>query len=170
MNALRRAFARDRAVRAVAAAAPRGTLEEVVAHTRRTRGRPVLLFPVRLTNQSMSGVWLQTPECDFIAYPDDATEIRKSAVVCHEVAHMLLGHAPTMNPQLPEVLRGLAPTVDSDIAARFLKDPTVLGALMRSHAYRTPYERDAEVVGTRIVAHLRRASAIGGDAASQALR
>ncbi|MGL4744122.1 MAG: hypothetical protein ACRCXL_06995 [Dermatophilaceae bacterium] len=170
MSMLRRAIARDRVVRAVAAASPRGALDEVVRYAQQTRSREIDLLPVPLTGADMSGVWLRTSSRDVIAYPADATPLRQNAVVCHEVAHMLLGHDPSVNPQLPDVLHGVAPDLDPEVAERFLSHPDLTAAAMRGHAYRTPYERDAEVVGTRIVAHLRRASAVGDDPASRALR
>lgn len=120
-----------------------GDLTDLVARVAQTRGRPVHLMPAKLGPEAPSGFWLATATADYIAYPDDAPPTRRAAIVCHEVAHMLLEH--DLSDPDPEALAGLtAPVLDPAVAARFL----------RRHSYATRDEREAELLGTRLMAAL----------------
>lgn len=83
------------------------------------RGRPITLIatePAFLTD-SLCGLWLAREDDDVILYERDATDFRIHHVVCHQIAHMVLGHhsaesarcraLPDLAPELVNIiLRG----------------------------------------------------------------
>lgn len=120
-----------------------GDLEDLVEHVARSRGRSVCLLPTDVVPEAPSGVWVATDKADYIAFPSDAPPTRRAAIICHELAHMLLGHAPQEGG--PQALARLAaPAIAPDVAARFL---------LRHH-YVSREEREAETLATRLVAAL----------------
>ena len=120
---------------------PGGGLSDLLDRVAQTRGRPVHLVPAELGPEAPSGLWLSTPAADYIAYPSDAPPTRRALIICHELAHMVLGHE--LSDPDPEALAAVAaPAMDSAVAARFL----------RRHDYATPAERDAEMLATRLMA------------------
>jgi len=124
-----------------------GDLTDFLQALAQSRGRPIMLLPVPRDADDPSGVWIATEHNDYIAFPEDAAPARKAAIVCHEVAHMLLGHAPQPGPEgLGALAVAAAPTLDPDVAARFL----------RRHGYASGTEADAENLGTRLAAELAR--------------
>jgi hypothetical protein len=120
-----------------------GDLADLVAEVARRRGRPVHLLPASLGPDAPSGMWVSTDRADYVVFPDEATPARRTSVVCHELAHMLLEHEPQDGAQTA-LAAAAAPTIDSAVAARML---------MR-HAYASRQERDAELLGTRLAAAL----------------
>ena len=84
----------------------------------------------------VSGMWLALPDQDVIAYPSGATEMRRCAVVGHEIGHMLLDHD----------VSGLGKTLD-------LADVPVSRFLAREH-YNNAEEAAAERIATLVVRDL----------------
>lgn len=75
----------------------------------------------------------------YISYPAAASRISRAAVVCHELAHMLLGHIPQPDTAATSSLPSSLPTsIDPSIVARFL----------RRHHYADAQEDAAERLGT----------------------
>ena len=124
-----------------------GDLTEFVEALARSRGRPTVLLGVAFDAEAPSGVWIVTDKRDYIAYPNDASAARKAAIVCHEVAHMLLGHDPPPGTEgLLSLAASAAPTLDPAVAIR----------LLARHCYASEQEADAEGLGTRLAAELAR--------------
>lgn len=116
------------------------------------RGRPVRLL-IEPLPESISGALLSTETADYIAVAQGASPERKVAVVCHEVAHALLGHdhqgSASSNLVDAGLLRGLSPElIKSVVAGR--------------QAYASTVEADAELVATHISVQLRKRVMRGG--------
>ena len=102
------------------------------------RGRPVHVLPQRFTGRSTSGLWLPTRQADYLVIDEPTTPSRRAAIVCHEVAHILLGHTPRIATS--EVIAVAMPDISPALIAR---------ALAR-HAYASEDEANAEELGTLI--------------------
>jgi len=123
----------------------------------------VLNYP--LDTAGPSGLWIGTSSGDYIVCSADTTPTRRAAIVCHELAHVLLGHEPEVGDleAAQAVVQLLAPDVDPLVAARF----------MTRHGYEGPAEEDAEAAATAFVtaaAHRQRAAATATDRVSERLR
>ncbi|WP_341855735.1 hypothetical protein [Brachybacterium sp. GPGPB12] len=102
---------------------------------------------------ALSGLLISTEQADYIAVAEKASPERLAAIVCHEIAHALLGHdhEGSLGQELLEtgLLSGLdARLADSVVAAR--------------QAYAQTAETDAETVATHISIELRRRLMRGG--------
>lgn len=142
-----------------------GSIDGFVAAVGQHRGRPVSVVDFPLDPAGPSGFWIGTTTGDYLIRSAEATPIRRAAITCHELAHMLLGHQPEVGElQGVEVItRVLAPDLDTSVAARFLT----------RHGYEATEEGDAEAVATTLVtvAALRqRAAATVSDRVSTRLR
>lgn len=122
-----------------------GDLDELVARVATSRSRTITLMPICLPEDAPSGLWIATGARDYIVYPDDADAQWRSGIVCHEIAHMLLGHDPRPGTSdLGGLVAAAAPSIDPQVAARFL----------HRHGYADAVEADAENLGTRLAAEL----------------
>lgn len=118
---------------------PTGNLAEFVALVGQSRRRPITQLPIALSNDQPSGLWIATAERDYIAYPATASVTRRVAITCHELAHMLLGHAPQQDDD------GLARMVSSLVTH---VDPKVAARILHRHHYAEDVEAAAEGLGT----------------------
>lgn len=124
-------------------------VEAVAAH----RGRALRLLPFDLGPDAPSGLWVKTAESDYVLYDANASAQQRDAIICHELAHMLLQHDPGENgAELGQLVD--TPLISADVAARFLP----------RHGYADDAEADAENVATHL------ASELAVRAASYALR
>jgi hypothetical protein len=122
-----------------------GDLDEFVARVASSRGRPITLMSIHVPDGAPSGLWIATARHDYIVYPDDADPQWKSAIICHEIAHMMLGHDPEPGTSdLAAIAASAAPNIDPAVAARFL----------RRHGYAEAAEAAAEQLGTRLTTRL----------------
>lgn len=87
-----------------------------------------------------SGLWIATGDRDYIVTPENASPARHNAIVCHELAHMLLGHEGSLGMHAASI----APGIDPAVAARFLG----------RHAYDNELEHSAETLGTQLAAEV----------------
>lgn len=130
-----------------------GSIDEMLTLLSAIRGRPMSLLTEDL-NQSVSGLLLSTDQADYIAVPANASPERLCAIVCHEVAHALLGHDHS-KPLIRSLMdSGLLPGVDEDFAR------SIVAA---RYVYMDPTEVDAEIVATYLAKELRRRVLRGGD-------
>src|SRR5690349_17683563 len=83
--------AQERALRLVPAS---GRLEDLVANVALRSGRPLRLLPFDLGRDEPTGLWISTDSADYVVYPSAASAAQRTAIVCHELAHMLLQHQP----------------------------------------------------------------------------
>lgn len=101
--------------------------------------RPVLLRRADLPPDLPSGLVVETRTAFVIFLDALASPWLQDGIVCHEVAHLLLGHH-----LVPGVTRAFVPTIDPD---------SVVRALART-CYERSYEREAEALGTVLFARL----------------
>lgn len=120
-----------------------GNLEGLVRNVGLHRGRPVLLQEMSVPGVS-SGLVVAFDHADCILVAKTSGPSRRDAIVCHEVAHLLLEH--TGDTATSDLLADLAPNLSADLVARMLA----------RHAYDTPEEREAETMATMLVAERRK--------------
>jgi hypothetical protein len=115
-----------------------GNLDGLLDALGQERGRRIHVLPQRFAGRSTSGLWLPTKRADYLVIDEPTTPSRRAAIICHEVAHILLGHTPDFTTS--EVIAAAMPDLSPELIAR---------ALAR-HAYATDDEADAEELGTLI--------------------
>lgn len=115
-----------------------GDLDGLLNALGRQRGRPLHVLPQKFAGRPTSGLWLPTNRADYLVIDEPTTPSRRSAIICHEVAHILLGHAPDIVNS--EVIAAAMPNLSPELVAR---------ALAR-HAYGSDDEAEAEELGTLI--------------------
>ncbi len=142
-----------------------GDIDGFVSAVAAYRGRAMRVLNYPLDAAGPSGLWIGTSSGDYIVCSADTTPTRRAAIVCHELAHMLLGHEPEVGDAAAAqaVARVLAPDVDPLVAARFLA----------RHGYEGPAEEDAEAAATAFVtvaANRQEAAVTATDRVSERLR
>lgn len=153
MTAKRQTAKAARQVRSVAARASRlvprnGDVDELVSAISAERARPIRVMAEDLHPSGPFGVWFPTAKNDWIIIPKGIGAAARTATICHELAHMLLGHEPRplmSFADLDELVARIAPEIDPEIAKRIL--------LARS-LYDDDLEIDAEVLATVLVTKL----------------
>lgn len=131
---------------------PSGDLTDLLDAISKERGRPMTLLHATL-DTTLSGLLISTEQADYVAVSDGASPERLAAIVCHEVAHALLGHEHegSLGRELAE--SGLLNGIDSKLADSIV-------AARRAYAHAD--EADAETVATYISIELRRRVLRGG--------
>lgn len=141
-----------------------GDVEDLVAAVGSTRRRAVHLLGADLGPTGPTGMWIATEHGDYIVHPADASAAERTAVICHELAHMLLGHQPEGDDEAwQQMAATVAPDIAIEVAQRFLG----------RHGYADRLEADAEHLGTVLVTQLARnaaANTLRRDAVSERLR
>lgn len=127
------------------------TRDVLVASVAQRRGRPIRLVPVsrRVIPGHHYGMWLSRVCDDVIVYTDDTSDVHATHIVCHEIAHMELGHDRDSVGDTdlgPDRLRDLEPVVGSS---------RIVGAFGRSN-YSSRQEYDAELLATYIMSRVSR--------------
>ncbi len=118
---------------------PHPTLAELhAAYEARTR-RTLRLIERDVAPGEPTGTYEQYLTQDRIYYPEHTSPAHQLLVICHELAHLLLGHIPRHHAIDPAVVR------------------RVLG---RSH-YDDPTEHEAETIGTLLYQQLNLAPDVG---------
>lgn len=124
-----------------------GALEGLVSNVAAHRGRALTVLETEL-GDGLTGLWIATPTVDYIVIDQGCTASRRAAVLCHEIAHMLLGH---LGAPVGEDLASLVPTLR----------PTLVGRFLTRHGYAEPDEHAAEHLATHLMAeHARRERAV----------
>jgi hypothetical protein len=116
-------------------------VDEFVALVAADRRRPIRLLPHDLTTGDATGYALRRRSEDVIVVPAKAVGARRDTIICHELAHIVLGHAPLVTDDI-EVLSMLAPNCPPELVARFIP----------RDGYDTDDERAAETLATRLIA------------------
>ncbi|MFF9155386.1 hypothetical protein ACF1AB_24520 [Streptomyces sp. NPDC014846] len=94
------------------------------------RGRPISLLSMPLpADRGPCGLWVATPDVDYVIYQANTRKAHQGHIVLHEIGHMLCGHQSTPVEEA-EVSRLLLPNIDPSVVR------VVLG--------RTHYDRDEE--------------------------
>lgn len=161
---LRRRPARsaDRAARkGLSLLPPDGDLDAFIEAVSDERGRQIVVLEYPLGDSAASGLWLTTAEVDYIVVSSGAALSRRTAILCHELAHMLLGHEA--DAEAADALAAVAPDISPEVRGRFLART----------AYEAHTECDAEEVGTSLATELlrrQRHPRWSGDRVGQRLR
>ena len=141
-----------------------GDVEDLVAAVGGARRRAIHLLGADLGPTGPTGMWIATEHGDYIVHPVDASAAERTAVICHELAHMLLGHQPEDDGKAwQQMAATVAPDIATEVAQRFLG----------RHGYADRLEADAEHLGTVLVTQLARhaaAKTVRRDAVSERLR
>ncbi|MFE1444417.1 hypothetical protein [Streptomyces sp. NPDC058739] len=118
-------------------------INTLVDQLQQRRGRAISLVPMALPpDRGPCGMWVATPDVDYIVYQKHTWRTLQIHIVLHEIGHMLCEHEATP-AEHDEVSRLLLPTIDP--------------ALVRVVLGRTSYDRDeekaAELVASLIPLH-----------------
>ncbi len=117
--------------------------DQFVEQVSRSRTRPISLITLPIPERQASGYWLPWADRDVVVVPDSAVGARRDAIVCHELAHIVLEHEPLLANDV-EDLGILAPNLSPELVARFLP----------RHGYEARIEREAETLATRLIAYI----------------
>ena len=131
-----------------------GNVDDFVAAVSAQRGRRIAVLGCSMPDDGPSGYWAPTPDVDYILHADSITAEYRETVVCHEIAHMVLGHEAREG--LMDT-RAIAPSISPEVAARFLT----------REGYPDEIEADAEMLATLIAAELVARADAGSRAATQ---
>jgi hypothetical protein len=71
-----------------------GRVEDLVEAVSAAQEWPVRLLPFDLGRGAPSGLWIATGAADYIVYPSGASAAERTAIICHELSHILLQHEP----------------------------------------------------------------------------
>lgn len=125
-----------------------------------SRGRPIHVLDMPIPPTAPSGGWWACENDDYLVVDVASTQSRRAAIICHELAHILLGHKG--DPLDADQLSILAPTMNPAVAARFLG----------RHGYTTQVEQQAESLGTQLASAAQQAhfDAINSDRVSRRVR
>ena len=129
-----------------------GDVYDLLTEISASRGRPMHLLVAPL-GSSVSGLLVSTNHADYVVVAEGSSPERQCAIVCHEVAHSLLGHSHDDPPGSSLVDSGLLQGVDPKLAR---------DVVAARHAYAHTQETDAEIVATYISIKLRRRVMRGG--------
>ncbi|WP_031064629.1 hypothetical protein [Streptomyces sp. NRRL WC-3742] len=128
------------------------TIENLAEAVARRRGRRLRLIPLsgRDTGGSgVCGVWIAFGDVDHVHYASGTSPAHQAHIILHELAHILLDHHQSGEPDL-EGLRRLFPDLDPAMAARLLmrgrtrattdqeQETELLASLMWQHFASTP--------------------------------
>lgn len=121
------------------------TVDDLITALAADRQRGIRILEVPLTGTSPSGAWVPAAQRDYLLCPAGASSTRRTAVLCHEISHILLGHDPALHSSLTPALLGvLAPSLPLQTAQR---------VLLRT-GYTNREEAAAEHVGTMLASAL----------------
>lgn len=129
-----------------------GDVQDLLTSLSRARERNITILSAPL-DSAISGLLISTEQADYIAVSDGASPERFVAIVCHEVAHALLGHdhSHAIGEEILET--GLLQIVNPELAG---------SAVAARRAYAHTDESEAEVVATYLSVELRRRVMRGG--------
>jgi hypothetical protein len=120
-----------------------GDLMGLLANLAEHRGREIHMLTRQFTGRPTSGLWLAGERADYIVIDHPTTPSRRAAIICHEVAHILLGHEAQAGS--PAAIASTAPDLSPALVAR----------AMGRHSYAEEAEADAEQTATLIGAEHR---------------
>lgn len=114
--------------------------DEFVTRVAAERRRPIRILPHDLTTGDATGYAVRRRNEDVIVVPITAVGARRDAIICHELAHIVLEHAPLLKDDAAFVAM-LTPNCSPELVARFVQ----------RDGYDTDDERAAEILATRLI-------------------
>lgn len=122
-----------------------GAVDDLVREISQRRDRPIRVIEEDLGPNEPSGLWIATERNDWIVVPTGIGSAQRRAIICHELAHILLEHEPLGSPEAVDELASLiAPHIALEVARRFLT----------RFSYADDLEAEAEELGTVLVTKL----------------
>jgi hypothetical protein len=115
------------------------SVEAIVEHVARQRGRPVELLPMSLGGSGVSGAWIPGAERDHVFFEASTSRRHQVQIIAHELGHMICGHRPALHASIAQVASVLP------VAARHM---------LARDAYDDLQEREAEHMADLLVGHL----------------
>ncbi|MEV4443703.1 ImmA/IrrE family metallo-endopeptidase [Streptomyces sp. NPDC049577] len=103
-------------------------------------GRPIRPEPLRLPPDGPCGLWVSTPDVDYIFYAHDTSPLHQEHIIAHELGHVICGHEESAVLG-EETSRLVLPTLDPEM---------VRGVLRRTY-YTSAEEQEAEMVASLIL-------------------
>lgn len=70
-----------------------GSIDGLVTAVGRLRGRPIDVISAPLGSRSRAGFWVAGTDRDYLVHAASASAEERQRTICHELAHLLLGHA-----------------------------------------------------------------------------
>ena len=104
-----------------------------------SRGRPLRRVAAELPTGSPSGMWVATPEVDYVFFEQRTTALHQRHIVLHELGHLISNHD--------------APPAMTDAASRMLLphlDPAMVRRMLGRTYYSAVEEQQAELIGSLI--------------------
>ncbi|MFY0409778.1 ImmA/IrrE family metallo-endopeptidase [Solicola sp. PLA-1-18] len=124
-----------------------GDLAVMTRRVGKRRGRSIKVIEKDLSGSEISGLWIEVGDVDYVVIAAGSPPARRAAILCHELAHMLLGHSGRSGNGGVQVAATIAPDIAPHVAARFLA----------RDEYDDAQEVEAESLGTLLCAeHHRR--------------
>jgi len=105
-----------------------------------TRGRPIHLTPTAIHVPNLFGLWIDTPEADFIVFESETSKTHQEHIVAHELGHIICHHRSSGRMD--------------DSCSRLLfpdLDPELVRAMLKRSTYSTTEEWEAEVTASWII-------------------
>ena len=118
--------------------------DEFVRLVAADRGRSIRLLPHQLSTGDATGYALRRRIEDVIVLPLKASGSRRDTIICHELVHIVMDHAPHVTDDV-KFLSMLAPHCPPELLERFLA----------RDGYDTDVERAAEILATRLITRAR---------------
>lgn len=115
-----------------------GDMVGLLANLAQHRGREIHVLARDFAGQPTSGLWISAERADYLVIDDPTTPSRRAAIICHEVAHILLGHRAQAGGAA--LIAAAAPDLSPELIAR----------AMARHSYATQEEVEAEALATQI--------------------
>lgn len=150
MTATRQKAKAAQRVRSAAARASRlmpssGKVDDLAESLAADQGRSIRMLTEDLGPREPSGMWIATEKADWIVVPNGVGSAQRTAIICHELAHILLGHTPI---GAEADLDALVSLVAPDLA------PAVARQMLARYWYADDLEAEAEALGTLLVTKL----------------
>lgn len=116
-----------------------GDVDDLIGRVAEDRGRQITLTSYPFSADSgITGVWIATDRGDYIGYADNASPSERCAIICHELAHIVLSH--DLSCDNAEILALLAPHIAPEVSQMFLG--------------RCGYEKQAELMAETLATQL----------------
>lgn len=141
---------------------PSGDIDDLLSRVELARGRRIRVMAIDLSRSGVSGLWAATTDADFIVVEQTAGLARREAIVCHELAHVLLDDE--------------ADVADADVlvwaedVARQTLGTRLAARVLGRHGYEHESERQAEILGSHIALRLAEARRAPRDSVLRHLR
>lgn len=103
-------------------------------------GRAIHLEPMPLPTEGPCGLWVATPQVDYIFYESQTSRLHQEHIIAHELGHLLCDHRLT-EVVGEEATRLVLPELDPEMVKRVLQ---------RTH-YSAAEEQEAEMIASLIL-------------------